>query len=487
MIDGGETHNQEENVIRAGELEYLMHDAAEIFLECVKVDSINVDYHLWHIGALAACLLLCSGNRIGSEARRFPSSRKKRSVNYLHAKHLGHEVRHQFPKFNDVRLELAASVRMLFTLAHHQQGPRVHLAISSLLEWKQVVALLAGDSLQDDSILEEIKGLHKFHVYQRASQDKSSRAQEFMKGRLESNDLSLLALELENEPANIENWRRLAGVLGPLGYDNSEASDETSQAHRDECSECRCLRAPRIFDHEAESKNRSNPSWWGAHRGWWVSGLLQLGYVKERRNRSVAESLVRKLEEQMSDVVPESSVPGAAASVTVQNRDLEWLPNRESLLADGDGDKTVEELSSSYDSELPKSLQEMPQQSFDFTELSTPDLSGPNAVRLGVLCYKILIFCHLQQKGWSTDPLLADEIYALIKGNCGGSLIKDEGDEFRSLLWLCSVGLDVPHIVRSKYIKLRPKKTPTNKSDENTTNKTQQTQSNQPPQVTPNK
>lgn len=55
-----EKEDEDESVDHAS-LEYLMHDASSSLQHCVKIDPLNVEYHLWHIAFLAACLLLCSG------------------------------------------------------------------------------------------------------------------------------------------------------------------------------------------------------------------------------------------------------------------------------------------------------------------------------------------------------------------------------------------------------------------------------------------
>jgi hypothetical protein len=354
------------------------------------------------------------------------------------------------PKFNDVRLELSTAVRLLFMLARHQEGPRVHLAISSLLEWRQVIALLAGNSLRDSS--EEIQKLHRFHILKWGLKSKSSSSREFMKRPQESESLSYLAQNLENDPGKIENWRRFVGALGPLG---SNHNNDDGHAHRGECLECRLLRGPRVIDHQARSTDRTKPSWWGTHRGWWVLGLLQMESQTQRRNQCKTEAVMRKLEELMPEVAHGTTCFDAFAEhdnfVDSIEKELGWLPSKADIRAESG--KSDEERSSLYDSELPKSFLDtinQPEQDLNYTRLEIPDLSGPNATRFEILCYKMLIICHLHDL---THQYVEGHLYPLIKASFSNSdsCVKEDCDEFRVLLWVCSMGLNVPWIARDKY------------------------------------
>eukprot|EP00531_Pseudo-nitzschia_arenysensis_P013699 CAMPEP_0116151386 /NCGR_PEP_ID=MMETSP0329-20121206/20067_1 /TAXON_ID=697910 /ORGANISM="Pseudo-nitzschia arenysensis, Strain B593" /LENGTH=198 /DNA_ID=CAMNT_0003647991 /DNA_START=71 /DNA_END=664 /DNA_ORIENTATION=- len=91
----------EERSIRAVELEFLLHDAAEFFQEAVELDPTNVEYQLWHTGCLAACLLIL-----------------------LDSFKCAHEVRPCMKKYNEVRVELSSAVRALFTLVKYQSSSR---------------------------------------------------------------------------------------------------------------------------------------------------------------------------------------------------------------------------------------------------------------------------------------------------------------------------------------------------------------------------
>jgi hypothetical protein len=443
-----------EEAMPAGELEYLMHEAAKILRECIKVDFVNVDYHMWYIGARAATLLLCSGNEIGSGARLFPSARKKNTYQHLSGEtdDLSHEVRQRLPKFNEVRVELTEAVKLLFTLAQYQKGPRVHQAVSSLLEWSQVIALLSGESLE--GCCEEIRDLHRFHVCQWALQDRGSSARAYTKRQQNSRNLSVLAQELENEPGKIENWRRFVRALGPLGSLKGESEDRTT--HRNECPGCRRLRETLVIDHETRRK----ASWWGKQREWWVSGLLQMKPMGgQRRNQSRTEAVMRKIEMVMPELAHKSSFTRAfddhgAFESPIQTTEHEhnWLPAEPEIR---DGEPEEEARLTTYDSELPLSFLEVmdkPDGDCDVSLCGIPGLSGADDLRHEVECYSLLICCHLKDTG---DAVVQDHSYSLIR-SCSDALnglVKEGSDEFFCLLWLCSMGLDVPQMARDKYPK----------------------------------
>jgi hypothetical protein len=147
--------DSEDGAVQAALLEYWMYEAADVFRQCFKLDPVAVEYHLWYIGALSGCLLLCSGNRIGSGARRYPSE-WNRDVIPFDVTFDGddtpnpsprHEIRSKLPKYEHIREELRHAVHLLLHNAKYQKSwAKMHLAVSSVLEWKQVIALLVGSS-----------------------------------------------------------------------------------------------------------------------------------------------------------------------------------------------------------------------------------------------------------------------------------------------------------------------------------------------------
>ncbi|CAJ1969200.1 unnamed protein product [Cylindrotheca closterium] len=273
----------DDDTVDVGNLEYLFFQASKTLQENIQVDALDLDHHLWYIGALASCLLLCSGNRIGGGAHMYPS-RKSRMTFYGYSKSLPHEVRYKLPKFDDMRQALSSAIKMLFQLASYQKGSKVHLAVCSLLDWKEVVALLAGDS--GPSKCDDICRLYSHHAKKWALSDqswKSGTTSTTLEKKDHAFETELLARQLENRPGTIEVWRKFVQKLGPLGHcENGTAPDEstTDCPPRDDC----------IVNHSKD--------WWGSSRKWWIGSLLHMDSLKiARRWKPYINGVIEKLEE----------------------------------------------------------------------------------------------------------------------------------------------------------------------------------------------
>ena len=122
-----------------------------------------------------------------------------------------------------------------------------------------------------------------------------------------------------------------------------------------------------------------------------------------------------------------------------------------------------------YDADLPDPYTKFtvqPEIELEYsTKMKRPDLSGPNASQLELLCYSVLILGHLHV----THESIESHLRFLVKGSVkisrvidttGGNKppvlsIREDCDELRALLWIYSMGLDIPRIMRDD---LKPKK-----------------------------
>lgn len=441
------------NSVEVGSLEYTFFKASQILQQCVKVDSLNVDYHLWYIGALGACLLLCSGNKIGGGAYPYPSERKGENWGF-DTRLLHHEVRQKLPKFEEMRLGLSTAVRLLLELAKHQEGARIHLAISSFLEWSEVVGLLVGDSIKEE--IESLQKLHTYHSLRWVLMERPPKTQEVLKKRSDGSELSCLALELENKPGNIENWRAFVRELGPLGYKNSNTLQQVCPDHDVyKCSLCQWLRDGLVVDHQ----HWTSSCWWGANRFWWVDNVLQVRSLIQRRWKKFTEPVMQELERDMTDLAQCNIRSNHIWNETrIGDLTTTWLPTETKIQ---DQERTTEERSHVYDSTLPQPL--IPKDGFGEAEseeaeaaIKLPDFDGPRAAKLEMVCYKILIFAHLSSDIGQAELYL----HGLVEKCIFGTSTKVEGvnqdcDEFRGLQWLCYVGLHIPKIARANYNKCK--------------------------------
>ena len=129
---------------------------------------------------------------------------------------------------------------------------------------------------------------------------------------------------------------------------------------------------------------------------------------------------------------------------------VSWLPTR---LERAVKDRSKEARAATYDSQLPSST------GSEQTEdgCTGPPPGVPKGEAMEVLCYKIMICCHLKGVDFS---VVEEQVYLLIR-RCWDSkrkCVRIDCDEFRALQWLSSMGIDIPKLgllsfSNSKWIK----------------------------------
>jgi hypothetical protein len=250
---------REHNLIHVSELEYTLHQAIDCFAKAIERDPVEPSYYAWYLAVSAGSLLLCSGNRIGSEARLHPSYRVTDSAQQsifssLHddSSVAAHEVRRRLPKFETLRQQTARALQLLVAVADQQLGLRANLLVSSFLEWRQVIALLVGpqDFIADDFVT--IQSLHQHYAARWAVQENSTVSLNYLKRRqpfasADNDRLEGLAMALERDPSAVNHWANLCDELGPF------------------------------VDTDQRPAN-----WWGNDRKeWWADWLLGISFSKE--------------------------------------------------------------------------------------------------------------------------------------------------------------------------------------------------------------
>ena len=415
-----DAQNHDDNCILALELEFILHDASELFKEAVKLDPVNVDYQLWHIGCLASCLLVSSGNSISAGVHAYPSHKKNKFVSYDGP---AHEVRHCMKKYNDVRLELSVAIRTLLTLAEYQDSVKVHFAVFSLLEWGQVIGLLVGSRVEN--FAKDIKMLHYYHYDAWFQQEpNSSILEKFLPKENNSFDISFYAKRLENNPIKIENWRNLVMCLGSI------------------------------------SVSRRRYCCWGKGRSWWKENLIFLPlpknkHAKKKYDRCIINTVLPRLKvvtTTLSDTIIDSSVTHADKEELSILESYKWLPSQDAILAQSANEVYVSKRfrSKCHANILPKAANRK------YFDLSIPPNESPSILELSciiqeVQAYKIFINCILCGQQNSS---VRDHIYYNLFLNCcscsraNGITIIDDCDELRVLLWLTSMGIDIKGIMQ---------------------------------------
>lgn len=270
--------------VNVSRLEIAFNDASKVFARYVERDPTETDHHAWHIATRAGSLLLCSGNRIGSGARQYPSfhffRKQRQSLLLLEggADSKSHEVRQMLPSFEKLRCETAQAFQLLVHLEKRQQAARTHRAVSSFLEWRQAVALLVGPTKGRRNPYRDLCRLHHGTVVKWALAERSSSSLDYLQRyqcKQADERLNGLAATLEADPSVLDHWRTLVAELGPVGK-------IVSPAARSECTESQCVTCQKVgsdlnVPHASLLRRKECGIWWGMHRhAWWESHLLRL-------------------------------------------------------------------------------------------------------------------------------------------------------------------------------------------------------------------
>lgn len=460
--------------IEAGTLEYLFFLASESILKCIDADPTEPHHHAWYIAFKAGSLLLCSGNRIGSGARLFPSTLEKKMTNELLFEMMedsptavkGCEARPMLFKFEEVRVETIQAFQLLLKLTEAQQTSRSYLALASFLEWREVVALIIGDSSRKQSYFAAVRAMHKQCSRKWASLDRSPLALEYLK-RCEGSErtLSLLADEIETCPENVDAWRCLVRALGAWRTEQSQTKDSM---HPDEA-----------LSHSAASVSASGetilgesvssagkhpcvefiPNWARGRISWWSDQLLHIFVPKTIRSKhgsSIPAKLrgdLDKLRNILQDWLKVNSTPqkpGGFPDSPIEEDQIRqdamgWIEACRRRRTLNLSSLSPLDRHKMYDCVLPKSIQsilETPEE-VDYQHLGSPFTSLQDvSARVQVTCYRLLIRHHIYG---AADPLFVPTVqyFLCTLWNFQDCTLNTTHEHACALKFLSSMGLDL--------------------------------------------
>ncbi|KAL7578131.1 hypothetical protein ACA910_012578 [Epithemia clementina (nom. ined.)] len=444
------------NVMSVPVLEYAFHQAASSFSLAVEADPTEPFYHAWHIAAMACCLLLCSGNRIDGEARGFPSRRQLNEFEQDEEQELvllPHEVRVKLSNFKDLRQQIAMAVDILLDLGKHQKSCRAYLSIASLLEWRQVIALLFGDLLlTSPSPAASMQKLHASYSFQWACLDQSSTAMEYWNRLASSEDdrLNALAAALENNPDNIAEWRRLVEQLGPLPMQKDGSASSSSQMYPQQRRNWMKERA-RFWVENLLSSRLPNPA------------SLTTTDVDEYLAWQQATSILEREQEreEATGTWPQQSVNGSffVESASIVDECREWL--RLLIVENETGRRDTFKVSEenhrrAFDRDFPRNLASvLDDEPIDATLLNAGSLLEVDDVGedLEVLSYKALILGHIMMITATAQRREEHDAFASIQRilkhlymmcwDATSRTIEEDCLEWRCLVWLYCKGLHI--------------------------------------------
>ena len=425
----------EEGSVSVPMLEYAFYQSAASFRLAVEADPTEPFSHAWHIAALAVCLLLCSGNCIDAVARRFPSQRSDDSEQDIESDRLllPHEVRVKLNKFEDLRKDLTAAADHLLDLAKHQKSCRASLSVSSLLEWRQVMALLVGNLTEETCY--SIRKLHSFHSTTWALMDKSPIAQEYLKNHLdvsENDRMELLAQCLEDDPENINIWRCFVEQLG-----NRPQTKEEGCVHlaMDSCQDDSELR-----------RGAGECRTWVRQRAHWQNDLLSCE-IQETLNVGDDERVILQRAKDVLEGYPRDPSMSVQSNLS-RPAECDGQGLLRSIIDFGTSElePSKQDRQKDYDSDLPQHFSSV----VSGESLNTASFAGslPHIDGVGedleVLCYKVFIFSHMGlPQHQSLDVQLILKHLCIRCWDAASRSIQVDMSEWRCIVWLHCKGLGI--------------------------------------------
>ena len=472
------------NAVNVGELEHALHLAAASFVKSVEREVVEADFHSWHLATLAGSLLLCSGIRIGSSARLYPSfydgrnlvfdefSAMRRSVSAApQQQQQQQEIRLMLPKFQEMRVAVAKAFKVLVLMAAHQGGVRSHLAIVSFLEWSQVIALLVGPSVSPGGPAEkfrQIRSLHYRHAVQWAVKESSSTSIKFLQkfARDQDEKVSISACALETDPCSFQHWVNLAMNLGPLGT--------AHQCDRADCKDCLRLVDGLFVNHDLQKlRSEGNCAWWGVGRvSWWDTMLLSVptmaaDEVPHSDRRSICHIIQLHLRGVLLDFSFRSNDKAEGNDVD-SNKSREWLDaiikaSAQQNAAEDGKPPSLKVRNKCVNANLPPTFRQVMNDDYDEPRTTFPDRTCTLAQELlavdlnededmMVLCYKLLIRAHLYGL---QDPRFEQGIIWLAWRAWKQSAADEAGlqsNEISALAYLYRMGLDIVALLHQAFL-----------------------------------
>jgi len=222
LIRGKATIKYEDtsNVVSIDKLIQEFEFAAQMFQGILRYEPNHFDTYCWYVAARIGSVVLASGNNIGEGARAAcPHDFSIEENDPI----FGNRSRHG--SYDALRAHASKAFRQFLCLPQksNHMGERYHIAVTSLLEWKEAINLLAMRPQLDKNKFHKIRCLHATHTFSLA--------------RFECSDISLaklldlsrqgyitrdevfnnLGLMIEKYPHDPKYWNILASGLQSCG------------------------------------------------------------------------------------------------------------------------------------------------------------------------------------------------------------------------------------------------------------------------------
>jgi hypothetical protein len=207
--------------IHANELIRYFQQSADIFGSLLNHEEEDLfECRCWYAATLVGLLCLASGVHMSNTVSPALPPAEDNMLRLSQSD----QQRFRHKEYCTIRLQCVRAVGSLLMSGERERGFRAgskfHLAIKSLLEWKQASCLLAmRPYLSFSNAFYKLKCLHASHSYDLARKEVSMKYYpgilDLCSKKLISKRelLSLLVLYIDKEPYEAEHWYRLAGFL----------------------------------------------------------------------------------------------------------------------------------------------------------------------------------------------------------------------------------------------------------------------------------
>jgi hypothetical protein len=291
------------------------------------------------------------------------------------------------------------------------------------------MGLLVGSQLNE--FLHDISERHAFHFGVWAHHEPATYLREYKDITGNICVASLYAQILENDPGEIKNWRNFVLCLGPI----------------------------------SDTKNHD---WWGKNRCWWRDSLLHI-YTPDAFDPELTEPNILSSKKMLRRLKRISTIPYSSSLTGVHGGDdgtsdyqnLDWLPTLEDTKVQNENQVGIskEQRTRCYASDLPKTKKKMSGEEADpasafLSSISIQSSEHSTLQNLSSLsqeaqAYKIFVSCHLFGLD---DPLVCKCIYHTLYCKCvrdeKAETLDENCDEFRVLVWLSSMGIDIADMIK---------------------------------------
>jgi hypothetical protein len=135
-------------------------NAALLFRQCIEEEPRNVDHWTWYVATLLGIVCVSSGLPASMYDRDNITDAVKSEISSNENK----PKRYQLQFYDKRRTRASIAMKDFIQVTEIEDCPMFHMAISSMLEWRQAIALMHRPMSTHDTFGSDVRLLHAFHV-----------------------------------------------------------------------------------------------------------------------------------------------------------------------------------------------------------------------------------------------------------------------------------------------------------------------------------